>query len=95
MSPHDEINKLKDYDNFIANIHKKRITKYKNYKRFLNKIREKNIKHSHKEVIDKKNNVIQIILDDLKKKESKDIVYNSKNSKKDIDILVEYLRITN
>ena len=95
MNKDDEIKKLKDYDNLLNNIHKKRIKKYVNYKKFLSKLKDKDVKQSHRELIDKKNNVIQIILDDLKKKDSKDIIYNTKNTKNDINILFEYLRITN
>ena len=68
MNKDDEIKKLKDYDNLLNNIHKKRIKKYVNYKKLLSKLKDKDVKQSHRELIDKKNNVIQIILDDLKKK---------------------------
>ena len=93
----DDFKNIVMYDNFIKNIHKNRIEMYKNYKKSINDLDFKsNMKNDHKTLINKKNNVIKIILNDLQKKVKEDKYnnYYKKNNEKDINNLLEYLRIT-
>ena len=89
----DHIQKIFNYNKLLSGLNHDRKKKYQNYRRMIKTNNSKNnLLQNEKKLIQEKNKIINILLQDLYKKQNNKKIYSNLSSIPDINKLREYLK---